>query len=137
MENYGHKLNFRQYIKKENVKKIGASCENTDKSSDIYNKLLYLVCKYPKRVFVVPEIADTELHLHILHTRRFLEEVKENNCINAIHHNPELFGTRMFWDAWEYTVSMFKEEFGINLSSSVSRLNSGPGYCSVFQAAAL
>jgi hypothetical protein len=122
-------------------KKIYARSEHGQKMEDsleIYNKLLLLSAKYPGKIFVVPEIADEVLHMHILRTRHFFGNSQENSSFNKVHHNSEVFGTKFFWEAWEYTVKKFRSEFGIDLLSdggTAPSLKSGPGYCSVFQLA--
>jgi hypothetical protein len=109
--------------------------EDIRDSLELYTKLLSLVLKYPKKMFVVPAAADAALHLHILHTRKFPVNSQKRFCSDIVHHNPEIFGTKSFWNAWEDTVNAFKEEFGIIFSSNsdnASDLKSGPGYCTVY-----
>lgn len=112
------------------VEKYGFSNERAQNCVSLYEKILDLIRKHPERNVAPPAGADKAMHVHILHTQKYVIDCKRL-IGRYIHHDPEAFATKEYWEAWSFTREWFKSNYGIRLNSDEGGESDdlSPDYC--------
>ena len=84
------------------------------RAEELYRQFLTLKARYPETAFVPPKLVDEVWHTHITFTRQYFADC-ELLFGEYLHHRPE--GTQDSNDAlfFNYTVPMYKRDFGTDL----------------------
>ena len=90
----------------------GLSAEEAREAIACYRCLLMLHLMYPNRAMAPPLAADRALHAHILHTRRYAQDMQAIFG-HFLHHDPGNTNE----EAREFSRQAFLEHFGLRIET--------------------
>ena len=100
------------FIERRLVEIEGCNSAYAREAVDSYRQLLTLQVGYPDRRLAPPVAADRALHAHILHTRRYANDMQAIFG-RFLHHDPEESSE----EARAFTRQAFRDEFGVNIDA--------------------
>ena len=86
----------------------GCSAEQAREATTAYRQLLVLQVTYPDRQLAPPAAADRALHAHILHTKRYADDMQAIFG-HFLHHDPEESNE----EARDFTRQAFAKHFDV------------------------
>lgn len=102
------------WIEDHLVTRNGFEREDAVRAVDAHRCVMEIAADHPSRAIAPPAIADEALHVHMLNSRRYFTDC-QSVFGKYLHHNPEVYGTPAFWEAWDFTRQQFAQRRGIEL----------------------
>jgi hypothetical protein len=100
------------FVERRLVNIEGCSAEQAGKAIASYKNLLTLQVEYPNKRLAPPVEADRALHAHILHTKRYADDMQAIFG-NFLHHDPE----ESREEIRDFTRQAFLEHFGVSVEA--------------------
>ncbi len=104
------------FVERRLVRVDGYTAEQAREATELYRCVLTLQVEYPERAIVPPVAADHALHAHILHTRRYAEDMQAIFG-RFLHHDPEEEAGADYEATREFTRQAFLDRFGRSITA--------------------
>ena len=100
------------FVEQRLINVEGFTAERAREAIESYRNLLTLQVEYPSRALAPPLSADKALHAHILHTKRYAEDM-QTVFGRFLHHDP----ANTSEEARDFTRRAFLEHFGTTVDT--------------------
>lgn len=103
------------FVERRLVRCDGYTVERAREAIDLYRCVLTLMVENSGRAIVPPKGADDALHAHILHTRRYADDMQAIFG-GFLHHDPEEVASPSYNEARDFTRQAFLDRFGLTIA---------------------